>query len=227
MAEQRRLLAHANRPGEQHLFEQLGVTGAFPGPQGGDLFAVVGQNAGNSKIDTFLRREVDYRADWDPGSGSVRATATVTLHNDAPSSGLPRDVIGNRESSGQPPGVNWLWLNVYSPHELDELWVDGTPTPLSAEAEFGLHVYNLHVPVPAGGRTVVQLALHGRVAASETYRATWFQQPLVHPDRVQVTVRPVAGWHFEGVPGDAAGSAVVDGDGVRDGHIALPAHRDN
>jgi hypothetical protein len=147
------------------------------------------------------------------------------LRNDAPASGLSRYLIGNRKSSTQPDGVNWLWFNFYSPHELVEMRIDGQIVAASSQTEFGLHVYHRYLAVPPQGSAVVQLTLRGRLAANETYRSGWFQQPLVHPDQVRVAVRPMGTWRFEGAPVDAAGAAVTEGDGRTDGHIALPARR--
>ena len=88
---------------------------------------------------------------FDPSSGSIDANATVTLRNDAPSSGLPDYVIANRETSGQPPGTNWMWFNFYSPHELVSLKLDGEPLAVGTKTEFGLNVYQAYLPVLPGG----------------------------------------------------------------------------
>lgn len=52
-------------------------------------------NAGGNKIDLFLRRTLDYAVTWNPTTGVVDGTLTVTLHNDAPAKGLPDSLIGN------------------------------------------------------------------------------------------------------------------------------------
>ena len=100
-AREKHIMLWSNRPKEQQLFEDIGAAGAVA-PVEGDFLGLVTQNASGNKIDYFLRRSVDYQVELDPGSGRLRATATVTLSNDAPASGLPLGVIGNQvlESAG-------------------------------------------------------------------------------------------------------------------------------
>jgi hypothetical protein len=223
---ERRLLLHSNHDDEQRLLDRLGAGGAFPAPDGGDFFAVVTQNGGNNKIDTFLHRAVDYHAEWNPETGAVEATATVTLRNDAPASGLPSYVIANRPQSLQPDGANWLWFNFYTPHELTEMRVDGAPVLVGAAHELGRHVYHRYVAVPSQGTTVIRLKLRGTVAAGATYRASWFQQPLVHPDRVTVSAGPSGPWHLDAAAAAGSDPTAVAADGTRDGATTILAARD-
>jgi hypothetical protein len=111
-----RLLFWTDDPTEQELFDRLGLTGALPavGADGG--FSAYLSNSGNSKIDYFLRRDTDITIDTEP-DGTRRLVATVTFHNDAPSTGQPEVVI--RNAQGLPPGTNYARLTFYGP---------GTPT---------------------------------------------------------------------------------------------------
>jgi hypothetical protein len=218
MVDQRRLLLHSRHAGEQALFERLGADGAFWHPGESDFVAVVTHNGGNNKIDTFLRRDVTYRARWDPGSGGVEIAVTVRLRNEAPATGLPRDVIVNRPDSGQPPGVNWLWFNLYSLHDLEAVTVDGQPFELNRASELGVNVYHRYLAIPPGGERTVEARLRGTgTAGARGYALAWYQQPLVHPDTVDASVESPPGWAL------AVRRAPGGGDGRRDGWIAADA----
>jgi hypothetical protein len=222
LIEQRRLMMWLADPAEQTLMERLGVDGRFPDPSGRDFFGLVTQNGGNNKIDIYLHRKVAYRSQWDPATGDLRATATVTLRNDAPATGLPGYVISNRPSSGQPDGTNWLWINFYSPHRLESATIDGRPLELARAVEFGMNVHHGYVAVPAKSTVTVELRLQGNVGLEDVrsvgdtaritgrYRVGWYQQPMVHPDDVTVEVAPARPWVADG-PGDrtTAGRDVV------------------
>jgi hypothetical protein len=214
MIEQRRLTAASVHPTEQDLIRSLGLDGAFPAHDQGDFFSLVTQNGGSNKIDAYLHREVEYQASYDPSSGEVEATATVTLRNDAPADGLPPAVIANPPSSGQPSGTNWLWFNFYSPHVLTEATLDGAPLVMGTQREFGLYVYHAYVAVPPKGDATVVLQLSGSIPEEGDYRVDWFQQPAVHADRVKVDLRLPEGWTLstgDGVAADGrAGSTVVE-----------------
>jgi hypothetical protein len=194
---ERHIVANSSNPAEQALLERIGMAGAFPVVPGEDFFGLVTQNAGNNKIDVYLHRAVDYRVSFDPSSGAIDANATVTLRNDAPSSGLPDYVIANRETSGQPPGTNWMWFNFYSPHELVSLDLDGEPLAVGTKREFGLNVYQAYLPVPSGGEAIVALHLTGTVEPSSTYRLGWYQQPLTNPDEVEVSLAVAPPWYVD------------------------------
>ena len=61
--------------------QQVGLEGAFPAAEGGDLIALTTNNSANNKIDIFMERSIDYEADFDPETGAMTATATVTDSN--------------------------------------------------------------------------------------------------------------------------------------------------
>ena len=106
------------RGSEEALFTRLGATGAYPRAQPDqDFFGVTGQNSANNKTDVWMHRTIDYDASYDPSTGRVEAKATITLRNDAPSSGLPDGVIGSN-GQGLPLGTNRTYLSFYTPLQL-------------------------------------------------------------------------------------------------------------
>jgi hypothetical protein len=183
---------YSSDPEQERLFTAIGADGALPAVDG-DFLAVVNSNATGNKIDRFLSRDVDYRATWDPASGEVDATLSVTLVNEAPSTGLPEYIIGNAlddEVVGVPPGTNRTHLSLYSPLALEGADLDGQPLDLSAEVERDRYAYSLFLDIPPdGGTRVVTLRLRGSIAMDgDRYRLDVAGQPLVLPDDLHVTV---------------------------------------
>lgn len=166
------------------LDQQLGA------PDGGDVVAVLNRNANPSKIDAYLRRSIDYDVRWDPANGQVRSRVIVTLHNDAPSSGLDPEVLGS--APGAAPGTNRTQLSVLSPFDAVGALVDGAPAPIGSRRDLpGLRRHTVTVDVPPGGRRDVVIDLAGEVDAGPLYRLRWYNQPLLQPDESRLIIRPV------------------------------------
>lgn len=214
VVEQGRLMVHSFDPEEQALFEEVGLDGTFPEqPEGGDFFSVVTQNSANNKIDMFLHRSIDYQATFDPDTGGVEATATITLRNDAPPSGLPDVILSSGEriltGAGPPLGTNQLNLSFYSPLVLGRASVDGLPIALESGVERGLNAYSGFLDVPPGGTIEVVLELSGAIAPSDEYRVGVGMQPLVNPDAVTTRLTVADGWALDG--GDYVPSSPAEG----------------
>ncbi len=185
------LHVYASDPEQQALFREIGVDGALPGVGTGDYLGVVNNNAVGNKVDLYLTRQVDYAATWDPGTGDIDATATVTLTNDAPSAGLPDYVIGNSiEGPRAPPrGTNRTYLSIYSPWDVADSRLDGKPVTVERQREGDRYAYSLLVDVPPdGGARTVELTLRGRLSTSDGYRLVLGTQPLVVRDQFSLTV---------------------------------------
>jgi hypothetical protein len=185
------LHAWSAAPDQQVLFEDIGVDGALPAVGDGDYLGVVSNNAVGNKIDLFLSRQIAYDVDWDPASGAVAATVTVTLTNGAPSSGLPDYVIGSplRGEDAPGPGTNRTYLSIYSPWELDEARIDGAPAEVERQQERGRYAYSAFLDVaPGGGTRTVELRLRGQLSANDLYRLAVGTQPLPTPDQLALTV---------------------------------------
>jgi hypothetical protein len=198
-AGEKHILLWSKHPEEQRLFEDIGASGRIA-PVEGDFLGLVTQNANGNKIDYFLRRSVDYQVQLDPGSGRLRVTATVTLSNDAPASGLPPTVIGNQVIEAQVgAGDNRLYLSFYTPWELLESRLDGAPIQLDGADELGRRVYSTGIVVPSKGTVTLVLELSGRLGAGvDDYRLDVYRQPTVAPDEISSTLVVGDGWRVPG-----------------------------
>lgn len=179
---------------EQSLIRALGLSGAFPSARGGDLLAVTTQNADNNKIDAFLTRTINDRVRYNPGSGAVSATVTVTLHNAAPSSGLPGYLIGSYPGSHIPPGANLTWLTLYSPLSLQSAFTGNSPLPSRDQPELGVHAYGGFVLIGSGQTAVVTYHLSGHISPGSRYTLAWRTQPMDHPETATVELGLSPGW---------------------------------
>lgn len=182
--------AYGAEADHQALFGDIGLDGSLP-PVTGDSFGVVANNAVGNKVDLFLQRDIVYDARWDPDTGELAATATVTLTNRAPSDGLPRIVIGSPlpVANRPPPGTNRTHLSIYSPWTLDGARLDGEPVALERQREQDRYTYSLIVDVPPdGGTRTVELDLAGALAPGADYTLDVSTQPLVTPDQWSLAV---------------------------------------
>ncbi len=174
------------------LLEEVDARGSMPAtPDGGDLVSLRTANDNPSKIDAFLHRSLDYDARWNPDTGAVEATATITLRNDAPDGGLPAYVIGN--GNDDPPGTNRMVVGLYSALGVRSATLDGAPVAVEPQRELGLHVTSVPVVVPAGGTVVLELELTGTVDPRVPYVVAVAHQPTVTDDDVSVAVTAATG----------------------------------
>jgi hypothetical protein len=206
-AAQGRIAFWSVHPSEQPLLRRLGIDGSFPKAKGGDLLAVTTQNAGNNKIDAYLHTGINDAVTVDPGTGSVSSQVTVTLKNDATSTGLPPVVIASPGSPGLPLGTNRTWLTIYSPLSLTGLTVDGQPAAAASGREFGIHAYSIYIDVPPGGRSQVFLNMTGQVKFTDAYNLDLRLQPSVNPVTCNVQVAASGDWLVVGTAKSTVGWA--------------------
>lgn len=203
MVHEGRLQIHSRDRAEQRFFRRIGATGGFPAVRGGDFLGVATQNSAGNKIDVFQQRTVRYAARVDPATGTVDASLSIRLRNDAPASGLPDYVIGSFPDNPLPRGTSQVMVSVYSPLALRAATVDGEPVALLEDEELGRRVYTAQVTVPPGGRRDLDLTLQGAVdlGSSGRYRLRVWQQATVVPDRTRVSVGAAPGWTVTPVRG--------------------------
>jgi hypothetical protein len=189
-----RLKLQSTTPSEQHFFARIGVDGSVP-PVGGDFIGVVAQNMGSSKIDVFAHRAVRYDVTIDATTGTATSTATITLRNDAPRSGLPAYVIGGLGPDPTPAGESRVYLSVYSPLRLRRATIAGRVVPMNRAVELGRNVFSTFIDIPSRTTAVVRLDLAGRLDLAPTssgqrlYRLTVLHQPTIAANPVDVLVK--------------------------------------
>lgn len=211
---QERLLVWSERPDEQAFLEQIRVAGVLPEPDGGDLTLVGVANAGPTKLDTYLERDITQRVTYDPASGGTTSVVTATLRNTASASLPDAAVIPNPDF---PRGTNRLFVWLYSPLTIETLSVDGEPSALEVQQERGWFTYGRLVDVPPGGEVELRWTLYGQLDPGG-YRLRWEEQPLVRPATLdlQVTTAGVPWAEAQGLQLTDGGVATYEGPVTRD-----------
>lgn len=186
-ASERRLLMWSADPAVQAELEQTTLAGSIPdGPDPFSGFTV--NNAGGNKLDYYLDRSMTWSAS---GCGEQRTvTATLTLLNNAPTSGLTSYVTGRLDSPAYPvgPGDNAELVSYYATQgsRLLSATLDGVPVQMVSLRERGLPMLRLGVELPVGQPRTLTITLAEPYTGGEL---TVLEQPLVRPLAVQV-IRP-------------------------------------
>lgn len=191
---QGRLLFWTSHADDQPLLKRLGLDGGATPSVPGDYLAVTTQNGGNNKLDAYLQRSVDDRVSVDPGTGHVTAKVTITLHNSAPSNGLPPIVAGSFAGSGLPPATNRTWLSIYTPLGLTGATVEGSARLVASTPELGVNTYSTFVDIARGKTVTITVSLSGQVPIGPRYSLQVRLQPLAGTEHYTFVVTPTAGW---------------------------------
>ncbi len=196
MVRQKRLLFTTANHRSDRFLADIGLTGAFAKPDGKDFLSLRTSNGSGNKIDYYLHRSVTYEARFDPATGRTKSTATITFENRAPAGGEPQYVLGNQDTladlpNGRPFASNTVVYSLYSPLAPIAMTVDGTPTGVQVEQELGYTVASGSVTVPAGATAVIEIDLEGQLTPGRDYELRLDPQPLVSPDSVTTSVRPL------------------------------------
>lgn len=186
VVEHERLLFSVVDEAADAFLADLGLTGPFARPDGGDFFSVRSANAGPNKLDAYLERAITYDVEVD-ADGRLTADLTVELTNRG-TTDLPYYVAGNGNAgpwdSKAPFGTNLSRLALYTPHRLVGVEVDGAPVGAEAQEELGWQVYLVPVEVSARATVRVTFRLVGAVDPALPLRID--HQPLAAPDHVTV-----------------------------------------
>jgi hypothetical protein len=206
VVEQGRLLFYPFDTADLPLFGRMGTLGQFAPASTGDFLSVRSANANANKIDSLLTRSIAYQVAYDPGTGRIETTATITLHNASPAGGLPEYLIGNLKDPSNggnvPVGTNTMYLSYYSPLVLSSSTLDGQPLGVEYQMEKGAQVYSADVSLAPGQTSTVVLHLEGTIQGGSTYRLQVLNQPLVNPDSLSVTVASSSpAWHISSADG--------------------------
>ena len=204
---EKHLLLSSVHDDERTVLSELGVAGALRNPRS-DSLAIVTQNAGGNKVDYYLRRAVraDIRVEPEGDRARVTTRLSITLTNDAPSSGAPHTVIGPFRPEFA-PGENRMLLSVFTPLHYDAARLDGDPVRMQPGQELGREVVTTYLSIGPGDSRTIELDLSGfvRLGPGRRYELDFLRQPTIRPDDVDVSITAAEGWGFEAVDGLASG----------------------
>jgi hypothetical protein len=190
MLRQGRLKLQTVDPAGEQFLTRIHADGAFPAVRG-DFAGLVTQNASGNKIELFLHRSLTYESVVDPVTKTVHAVATITLRNDAPSSGLPDYLIKSSTEDPLPLGHYRGIMSFYTPLALQRATIDGVPMTPVTETERGRNVLTRVVDLDSGGTATIRFELAGpvqlpKVDGGRRYRLTVWHQPTIDPDQVKL-----------------------------------------
>jgi len=213
VVERKHLQLWAFDPAAGALLDELGLSGRYPAVEG-DFVGVTHTNASGNKIDLFFERFLDYEVVWDPSTGDLSATATITMVNEAPASGLPDYVIGNalgRElgDAAPPPGSHRVFLTLYTPWDVVDATLDGEPVSLAGGTELSRTALSAFVDLAPGQTRTVVVELSGSLAGPQ-YVLDLAAQPMVTPEEASVSVRIAGDWDLSvSGPVEVSGSSIA------------------
>ncbi len=175
--------------GVNDLLDRTGLRRTLERRNQEDLLAVVNRNANPSKIDAFLRREVDYSVDWQRSTGQIRSTVTVRLTNEAPAEGLAP--VQSQGPPTTPERTNRTQLSILTPLAAVLAEQDGQRAAFATQPETpSIFRHSVWVELAPGQSTEVRLDLSGIVDAG-TYQLHWIGQPLLINEPTTVRVHDV------------------------------------
>jgi hypothetical protein len=157
------------------------VTGRLPEGRpavGNAVFNVIG-----SKLDYYLERTFSYS----PGCGSGPSSASLTLRNTAPRTGLPPYVSPAVFRGDLPAGTNRVLVTMYLPPQSSVLEARQGPDVVQPRQgnELGLRWAEFLVTLEPGSSTTLQVSFEERLGARADVERV--STPLVRPERFTVT----------------------------------------
>ena len=133
----------------------------------------------------------------------LTATATVTIVNTAPTSGVSSYIIGGAPADHLTvPGESRVHVTLITPHDLVQaLDAAGRTTAVNLGREQGFTVITKVLRIPSGGSATIRFELEGRVEPTRgSYRLEVGHQPTATPDEVNVRVLGAGGWEVATPP---------------------------
>jgi hypothetical protein len=179
-AREHRLMMWTTDPTEQTLFDATGLSGRFPPTDGKADFGITLNNAAANKMEAYLAHTVSVTERTDPDLGARVVDVILTLRNNGPKAGLPPYVASN--SSGFPPGTDYLFLSGYGPGIAVNTTRDGEPLPAESDQELQLGVTSMFVELEPGATTTITFTFE---APGPTPKGGWrvFVAPSAQRDR--------------------------------------------
>lgn len=187
LAEEGHIDVAAFDPAAAAFLAEIGLDGRFADPRADGLIVTTVNSVGN-KIDTFLSKDIQYRADV--VDEDLTGTVAVTVRNDAPPSGLPFYVIGSSTRPPLPTGTNRSTVLVYTMARPRAITVDGRSVASAVVIAGGRWLAQVPVDVPPQGEVTVRLELDGPVDRPDgRYFLELEPGGAATPDRYDVKVR--------------------------------------
>lgn len=192
VASEGHILAYSGDPQMQAGLARTGAGGALSaGP--GDLLAIVENSSAGTKVDYYEDRAVRYEVDlWSGGSG--QATADIRLTNGAPTTGLPRYVIGPNPAHAA-AGEGGQLVSVYcgTGCRLEKAVRDGTQIGVWPGSELGHPFFEDYFRTPSGKTSDLQLTWYLPTAwqggdTGGSYRLTFLNQTTIRPTALRVEI---------------------------------------
>jgi hypothetical protein len=180
-------------PAMQTALAFAGIDSALRGAEGADLLAVHVNSRSGSKVDFYATRTVEHEVQLG-GVGEAFATTTITLANDAPTSGVPGFVI-DPNVRGYEPGDNVSLVSSSCPAscELVAAERNGVEIPMAKGEELGATWYQDFFTTPGGDATTLTIVTRRDDvwrgdSSGGTYRLVVLPQTTVRPTEFTVAV---------------------------------------
>jgi len=180
----------------------LGVDGALAEPDG-DILGVTINNASGNKVDYYATRQVKYDVQLG-GTGEAISSATVTIENDAPTSGEPRYVIGPNPNlpgarAGDQIPITTVWC--HAPCTLASATRDGRSIRVATGSENGVPWLQDYRTIPAGSTGTLSVVWRSSGvwsgnSSGGSYQLTLLGQTTTRPTDVSVTIQAPSGTHI-------------------------------
>lgn len=181
-ADQRRLVLYSSVAAEESQLAAFAIGGTLPETTR-PFVDVVLNNASATKLDGYVHESVTYRRE---SCAAGQASVTVTLTNDAPTSGLPSYVTDGLAWTGpHVPGTDGVIVGLYgtSGSLPQQASVDGKPAYVASGDERGHPVTTTQVLIPPGQTTTVVFTVDEPAA---TGPAMVLRQPLANEPTITV-----------------------------------------
>lgn len=178
MVGERRLLGWLANTDEQRVLSEVNMDGGLLDDlDGRDGFAVIVNNVGSNKLDTYLGRSMVYETTSDGDRLSV------TITNEAPIDELPPYAVGT--TVGLPTGWSRLAVTINTNRPVSNAELEGEPVDLTLATEGGLLAYTLFIEIEPGSSHEVTLDFESKAIRSAA-EIVIQPQPLVIPEIWQI-----------------------------------------